>query len=69
MASVLKKTEVELESVTDAKMLLLVKKTSGVEYGYAVQRYAKAKSKYMKYYNPNTELVYLMDGQCLKNCL
>ena len=51
----LKKTEVELELITDPDMLLMVEK--GIRGGicYAILRYAKAHNKYMKDYNKDEE--------------
>ena len=55
----LKKTEVELELLTDNDMLLMVEE--GIRSGMcqAVYRNAKANSKYMKNYNKNIESSYL----------
>ena len=55
-----KKTGVELELLADNDMLMMVQK--GVRGGicHAIYRYAKANNKYMKNYNKNIELVYLM---------
>ena len=51
----LKKTEVELELITDIDMLLMVEK--GIRGGicHAILRYAKANNKYMKDYNKDEE--------------
>ena len=51
----LKKTEVELELVTDPDLLLMVEK--GIRGGicHAILRYAKAKNKYMKDYKKDLE--------------
>ena len=53
MASMFKKTEVELELLTDIDMLLMVEK--GIRRGicHAIFRYAKANSKYMQYLDAN----------------
>ena len=70
----LKKTEVELELLADADMLLLmVEKGIRGRICHAIYRYATANNKYMKEYNQNKESSYLMsweqkiymDGQCL----
>ena len=55
----LKKTEVELELITDPNMLLMVEK--GIRGGicHAILRYAKAKNKYMKDYNKDEEESFL----------
>ena len=55
----LKKTEVELELLTDVDMLLMVEK--GIRGGicHAKHRYAKANNKYMKSYNENGESPFL----------
>ena len=51
----LKKTEVKLELLTDADMLLMVEK--GIRGGicHVIDRYAKANNKYMKDYNKSEE--------------
>ena len=55
----LKKTEVQLQFLTDVDMLLMVEK--GIRGGicHAIHRYAKANNKYMKNYDQNKELSYL----------
>ena len=55
----LKKTEVELELITDPDMLLMVEQ--GIRGGicHAILRYAKANNKYMKYYNKDEEESFL----------
>ena len=59
MASLFKKTEVELELLTDVDMLLMVEK--GIRGGicHAIYRHAKANNKYMKDYNTDEEESFL----------
>ena len=56
----LKKTKVNLELLTDIDILLMIE--SGIRGGMcqAIHRYARANNKYMKNYNKNTPLSYLM---------
>ena len=55
----MKKTEVELELITNIDMLLMAEK--GIRGGIcqAIHRYAKAINKYMKNYDKNTTSSYL----------
>ena len=55
----LKKTNIELELLTDYYMLLMVQK--GIRGGicHSIHRYAKANNKYMKSYNNNEESSYI----------
>ena len=56
----LKKTEVELEVLTDIDMLLIVEKGIRGRIFQAVHRYAKANNKHMKNYDGNNESSYMM---------
>ena len=69
----LKKTEVELELITDADMLLMVEKAIRRGICHAILRYAKANNKYMKDYNKDEKknhfyhtimIITFMDLQC-----
>ena len=55
----LKKTEVKLELLTDADMLLMVEKGIRGEICHAICRCAKANNKYMKNYNKDKEESFL----------
>ena len=52
----LKKTEEELELLTNINMLLTVEKGNRGGMCHAIHRYAKANNKYMKNYNKNISL-------------
>ena len=66
----LKKTEVELELLSDFDMLLMVEK--GIRGGicHAILRYAKANNKYMKNYDKNEDSSFLeyLDANSLYGC-
>ena len=55
----LKKTNVELDLITDYDMLLMIE--DGIRGGicHAIKRYAKANNYYMKHYNKNKESSYI----------
>ena len=57
--TILKKTKVKLDLLTDIDMLLMVEK--GIRGGtcHSIYRYAKANNKYMKGYDKNKESSYL----------
>ena len=55
----LKKTNVELELLTDYDMLLMVEEGIRGEICYSIHRYAKANNKYMKDYDKNIESSYI----------
>ena len=53
MTSLLKKTGVTLELLTDIDMLLMIKKSIRGGVCHAIDRYPKANNKYMKSYDKN----------------
>ena len=55
----LKKTNTELEFLTDYDMLLMVEKGIRGRICHSIQRYAKANNKYMKSYNNDEESSYI----------
>ena len=55
----LKKTNVELELLTDYDMLLMVEEGIRGRICHSIHRYAKANNKYMKNYNNNEESSYI----------
>ena len=55
----LKKTNIELELLTDYDMLLMVEKKIRGGICHSTQRYAKANNKYMKNYNKDEESSYI----------
>ena len=56
----LKKAGVKLELLTDNAMLMMIEKEITGGICHAIYRYAKSNNKYMKNYNKNIELSYLM---------
>ena len=55
----LKKTNIELELLTDYDMLLMVEEGIGGGICHSIQQHAKANNKYMKSYNNNEESSYV----------
>ena len=55
----LRKTNIELELLTDYDMLLMVEEGIRGEICHSIHRYAKANNKYMKNYNNNEESSYI----------
>ena len=55
----LKKTNVELELLTDYDMLLMVEEGVRGRICHSIHRHAKANNKYMKNYNNNEESSYI----------
>ena len=55
----LRKTNIELELLTDYDMLLMVEKGTRGGTCHSIPRYAKANNKYMQNYNNNEELSYI----------
>ena len=55
----LKKTNIELERLTDYDMLLMIEKGIRGEICHSIQQYAKANNKYMKSYNKNEKSSYI----------
>ena len=55
----LKKTEVKLELLTDADMLLMVEKGIRGGISHVIYRYVKSNNKYMKNYNKDKEESFL----------
>ena len=59
MASMFKRTKVELELLTNIDMLLMVEKATRGGTCQATHRYAKANKKYMENYDENNESLYI----------
>ena len=55
----LKKTEIELELITDFNMLLMVEQGIRVGICHAIHRYFEVNNKYMKNYDKNEESSFL----------
>ena len=55
-----KKSEVELELLTDTNMLLMLKKEIRGGICHAIHRYPTANNKYMKNYDIDDESLYIM---------
>ena len=65
--SCLKKTEVQLELMTDLDMLLMVEKGIRGVICHAILRYAKANNKYIKYYNKDEKESFLQYNDANNN--
>ena len=63
----LKMTRVELELISDVDMHLLIEKGMRGGISYIAKRYSKANNKYMKDYDDENEIVFIMylDGNNL----
>ena len=61
----LKKTEIDLELLTNNDMLLMVEKGTRGGICQTIHRYAKANNKYMKNYDKNTASSHLIMDFCL----
>ena len=59
MASMFKKTNIKLESLTDYDMLLMVEEGIRGRICHSIHRYAKANNKYTKIYSKNEESSYI----------
>ena len=59
MVSLFKKTEVEIELLTDVDKLLMVEKEIRGGVRHAINRYAEANNKYMKNSDQNKESSYI----------
>ena len=60
MASMLKKTNVNLKLLTDVNMLLMIESAIRGGMCQSVHRYAKANNKYMNNYDKSIQSSYLM---------
>ena len=60
MASLIKKTIVHLELLTDYHLLIMIEEGIRVGMCQSIQRHARANNKYMKNYDKNIESSYLM---------
>ena len=60
MQACLKISGVKLELITDIDLLMLVEKGFGIGICHAIRRYAKANKTFIKNYDKNIQLSYLM---------
>ena len=58
--SILNKTEVELELISDLGMYLYLEKGMKGRVSYIFKRCSKASNKYLKYYDPKQELKHII---------